>query len=224
MGYLKGYESIALAAGYVPVLPSEEVIESFQIEIFNLIYDAYQIIKTKDKISERPDETQISVSLYTALKMLCCNSSWVNCEYHEFTNDIVAGKKKPISAKRFDFYFGNWSTPKKIEFGVEAKLLSENDFMGKKSKFLADEYIGEAGMNKYISGIYKSMGCMVGYIIEGEINVIIDKINNQIKNTFDAKQILYKESYSKFNHQEIYQSVHKEKLSYTLFHLMLDFS
>lgn len=222
MRYLKGYENIALAARYIPELPSEEAVESFQIEVFNLISDAYKIIKTPDKISERPDETQISISLFTALKMLCSNSSWVNCEHHEFTDDIIAGRKKPISAKRFDIYFGNWSTPKRIEYGVEAKLLTENDFMGRKSKFLIDEYIGEAGMNKYISGIYKSMGCMVGYVVEGKINVIIDKINKQIESIFDAKQILYKGALSKFNHQEIYKSVHKEKLNYTMFHLMLD--
>lgn len=224
MGYLKGYENIALAAGYIPEFPSEEAVESFQIEVFNLIYEAYKVIKTPDKTYETPDETQISISLFEALKMLCSNSSWVNCEHHEFTDDIIAGKKKPIFAKRFDIYFGNWSTPKRIEYGVEAKLLIENDFMGRKSKFLMDEYIGEAGMNKYVNGIYKNMGCMVGYIVEGKINVIIDKINKQIESTFGAKQILFKETNSKFSHQEIYKSVHKEKLNYKLYHLMLDFS
>lgn len=224
MGYLKGYENIALAARYIPELPSEEAVQSFQIQVFNLISDAYKIIKTPEKISEKPDETQISISLFAALKMLCSNSSWVSCEHHEFTDDIIAGRKKSISAKRFDIYFGNWSTPKRIEYGVEAKLLIENDFMGRKSKFLIDEYIGEAGMNKYISGIYKNMGCMVGYVVEGKINVIIDKINKQIESTFGATQTLFKENHPDFSHKEIYKSIHQEKLKYALFHLMLDFS
>ena len=224
MGYLKGYESIALAAGYIPDLPSEEAIESFQVEVFNLISQAYTIIKTSEKIYEKPDETQISLSLFKALEILCNNGSWVHCEHHEFTEEIISGRKKSISAKRFDIYFGNWNSPKRIEYGIEAKLLIENDFMGKKAKFLVDEYIGDAGMNKYISGIYKNKGCMVGYAVEGGINAIVDKINKQIKTTFDAKQILSKESHSKFSHKEIYKSVHKEKLNYILFHLMLDFN
>lgn len=224
MGYLKGYENIALAAGYIPELPSEEAIAAFQIEVFNLIVDAYQIIKTPDKIYGKPDETQISISLFEALKMLCTNNSWVNCEQHEFTDDIIAGRKKSISAKRFDIYFGNWNTPKRVEYGVEAKLLIENDFRGKKAKFLINEYIGDAGMNKYISGIYKSMGCMVGYIVEGKINKIVEKINSQVEIVFDSNQKLLKENSSRFKHKEIYKSLHKEKLKYSMFHLMLDFN
>ncbi len=224
MGYLKGYENIARAAKHIPELPSEEAIESFQIGVFNLISEAYQIIRIPDKIAEKPDESQISLSLFVALKMLCCNSSWVNCEHHEFTEDIIDGRKRSISAKRFDIYFGNWSTPKRIEYGVEAKLLVENDFMGRKLKFLIEEYVGDAGMNKYISGLYKQRGCMVGYIVEGEINKIIAKINKQIESIFDTTQKLAKENSSNFIHKEIYKSIHKGKLKYAMFHLMLDFN
>ncbi|HEY5371875.1 MAG TPA: hypothetical protein VIJ75_23065 [Hanamia sp.] len=223
MGYLKGFENIALASGYTSQLPSQEVIESFQIEVFNLVCEAYKIIKTSDKISEKPDETQISTSLFVALRMLCTNNSWVNCEHHEFTNDIIAGRKKPISTKRFDIYFGNWSTPIRIEYGVEAKLLIENDFAGKKSKFLIEEYVGIKGMNKYISGIYKERGCMLGYIVEGNIGEIVEKINTQVENVFEANQKLLKENSSNFKHKEIYKSIHQQKLKYPMFHLMLDF-
>lgn len=224
MGYLKGYENIALAVGYTKQLPSQEVIESFQIEVFDLISEAYKKIKTPDKISEKPDEPQISISLFVALKMLCTNSSWVTCEHHEITEDIITGSKKSISAKRFDIYFGNWSTPIRIEYGIEAKLLTENDFVGKKSKFLIEEYVGIAGMNKYISGIYKERGCMVGYIVEGSIDKIIEKINTQVESFFDADQKLTKENSSNFKHTEIYKSIHQYKLKYPMFHLFFDFT
>ena len=224
MGYLKGYENIALAVGHTIELPSKEAIEAFQSEVFNLVSEAYKIIKIPDKISEKPDETQISLSLFQALKMLCSNSTWANCEHHEFTDAIIAGKEKSISAKRFDIYFGNWSTPKRVEYGIEAKLLVENDFMGKKSNFLIEEYIGNAGMNKYISGIYKNMGCMVGYIVEGSIDKIIEKINIRVEIFFDTNQKLLKENSSNFKHSDIYKSIHLNKLKYPMFHLMLDFN
>ena len=96
--------------------------------------------------------------------------------------------------------------------------------MGRKSKFLIEEYVGDAGMNKYISGLYKQRGCMVGYIVEGEINKIIAKINKQIESIFDTTQKLAKENSSNFIHKEIYKSIHKGKLKYAMFHLMLDFN
>lgn len=224
MGYLKGYENIARAVKHNPELPSEEAIEAFQIEVFNLISEAYQIIKTPSKITEKPDETQISISLFAALKVLCSNGSWVNCEHHEFTEEIFEGSKKSISAKRFDLYFGNWNTPKRIEYGIEAKLLVENDYLGLKSKFLVEEYVSERGMNKYITGIYKQRGCMIGYIVEGETTLIVNKINEEIERVLDSSQKLLIETTQFFQHNAVYKSFHKEKLIYPLFHLMLDFN
>jgi len=226
MGFLKGYENIARAAQHIPGLPSEEVIEAFQIDVLNLLSEAYQTIKTPEKFFEDPDETQISVSLFDACYIINDKNQtkfWVVPEYHEMTDEIRSGKKKAISAKRFDIYFGNWSTPERVEYGVEAKLLVENDFMGRKSKKLIEEYVGDKGMNKYISGTYRKRGCMVGYVIEGNISNVVDKINNHIESVFDSSQKLLKEQIIMFNHKEVYKSSHN-KLGYSLFHLMLDFN
>lgn len=226
MGFLKGYENIAWAAKHNLELPSKEAMESFQIDVLNLLSEAYQIIKTSEKFSGKLDETQMSVSLFDA----CCiisdkneSNCWIAPEYHELTDEIRSGKKKAITAKRFDIYFGNWSTSKRVEYGIEAKLLVENDFMGRKSKKLIEEYVGDAGMNKYVSGIYKKRGCMVGYIVEGNISNIVDKINVHIESVFDSSQKLLKEEEITFNHKEVYKSSHRE-LHFSLFHLMLDFN
>lgn len=227
MGYLKGYENIAFAAGHTPELPSEDVVESFQIDVLNLISDAWEIIRTPDDTSDKPDENQITISLFDACCILSCknqNNFVVNWESHELTDEIRQGKKKPISAKRFDICFGNWNTPKRIEYGVEAKLLIENDFMGRKSKKLIEEYIGEAGMCKYIKHIYKKRGCMLGYVVEGKISNIVNNINNEIENVLGDLQQLSKVNLEKLKHEEIYKSTHNGNLDYPLFHLLLDFN
>ncbi|MEO6704263.1 MAG: hypothetical protein ABIN04_00245, partial [Ginsengibacter sp.] len=107
---------------------------------------------------------------------------------------------------------------------VEAKLLVENNFLRLRPKFLAKEYVGDKGMNKYISGIYKQQGCMLGYIVEGKIEKIVEKINNEVIYFFDSNQILSKYTSSNFVHNGIYRSFHKEGLKYPMFHLMLDFN
>lgn len=226
MGFLKGYKNIARAANHTPGLPSKEIMAAFQIDVFNLISDAYKTIKTPGKSNGKPDETLISISLYDALTIVSskngslCNVNW---EHHELTDEIRSGKKKSISAKRFDLYFSNWNTPKRVEYGVEAKLLVENDFQGKLCKTLIKEYTGSAGMNKYINGTYKQQGCMIGYVIEGKVENIISKINNQVEQDFDAKQKLIRSTAPHFKHEEIYISSH-DGLDYPLFHLILDFN
>lgn len=226
MGYLKGFENIARAAGYTPDFPSEELMNSFQFEIINLISEAYNLIKTSEPSEERPDENLITISLFDA----CCvlremnkeASYWINWEHHDLTDEIRSGKSKSISAKRFDIYFGNWNSPKKIEYGVEAKVLIENNFKGRTFKHLIDEYIGDAGMSKYIKNIYQKRGCMIGYIVEGQVQNIVDKINIEIEKKWDQQQKLVNVKEDTFKLKYVYTSLHSNSLTYPLWHLMLD--
>jgi hypothetical protein len=227
MGYLKGYGNIGRAAKHQLKLPPKQMFESFQLKLFDLIYMAYNTIKTPEPIVDNPDETEISVSLFIALKHISSRKGiplTVMIEGFEVSDEISIGAIRLLSAKRYDIYFESWYSKSHVEYGVEAKLLIENDFLSRIASTLIREYVSDSGMGKYINGIYKKRGCMVGYIVEGNISNIIKKINKQIEKVMDKKQSLEKDNHLKSKHKEIYKSQHPGKLDYDLYHLMLDFN
>ena len=226
MGYLKGYGNISKAANHHLELPSKEVFEAFQVQIFDLIHMAYIKIKTPEPSKENPVETLISSNLFRALKDVVRMEKihlTVTPERHEITDEIAFGVKNAISSKSYDIYFENWYFKHPIEFGVEAKLLIENNIMNRIASTLVREYVSNAGMGKYINGIYEKRGCMIGYVVEGDIPNIIIKINVQVEKVMNKKQCLTRDSRLKSKHKEIYKSQHQGKLDYDLYHLMLAF-
>jgi len=227
MGFLIGYDNICRAAKHNLELPSEEVLESFQAQVFELISLAYKTIRTPGPIKENPDEPLISTQLFHALKVVSSKEEiplTIIIENPEITDQISCGVKPLITAKKYDIFFESWNSKLSVVFGIEAKLLIESEFRGRKVSTLIREYVSDAGMGKYINGLYKRRGCMIGYIIEGNIPNIVGKINNQIEKVFNNKQCVKKDNSLKYKHKEIYKSQHKGKLNYDLYHLMLDFN
>lgn len=227
MGFLKGRENIARATNYHLAIPPAEVLDAFEAQLFELIEKAYSAIKTSEPIGKNVDEPSISISLYEALRNLRVLNSipvTVTLERVEITDDISSGILKPKSSKKYDIYFENWNSKSHVEYGIEAKLLIENNFMNKVAKTLIREYVGDAGMQKFINGLYKKRGCMVGYVIEGEVGNIVIEINKEIEKILDKNQCLSKDNSKRFNHTDIYKSNHPNKLRYTLHHLMLAFN
>lgn len=156
MGYLKGYDSISKAAKHYLELPSEEVFEAFQLQLFDLICLAYLTIKTHEPIKENPDEPLISANLFLALKLISSREGiplTVIPELPEITNEIALGNMSTKSSKKYDIYFESWNSKYSIEYGVEAKVLVENDFMNRVASTLIREYVSNSGMGKYINGI-----------------------------------------------------------------------
>ncbi len=227
MGYLKGYDNISRATSFKSQIPTELIFKSFQLQLFELIFKAYAAIRTPESINENPDETAISTSLFIALKQIAANEEiplTVIFEKYEITDEIAIGQKSAISSKRFDIFFESWNMKQPIEFGIEAKLLIENNFLNRISSALIREYVSNAGMGKYLDGIYKKRGCMIGYIIEGNVVNIVEKINKQIEKILDNNQQLEEDSHINFGNEAIYKSKHHKKLDYDLYHLMLAFN
>lgn len=227
MGFLTGYNNISRAAKHHLDPPPEEVFKSFELQLFNLIHLAYVTIKTPEPITENPDETVISTNLFRALKLVASREGiplTVVPELPEITDEIALGEKNIKSSKIYDIYFESWNSQYSIEYGVEAKVLIENNFMSRKAATLIREYVADAGMGKFINGIYEQRGCMLGYIIEGKIPNIILKINARIEKVMEQSHCLISDNLLKCKHEEIYKSHHAGKLDYDLFHLMLDFS
>lgn len=168
------------------------------------------------------DETRITAGLYDHIEAIINSETLpfeIVPEYPEYLYDIKKGGKNPKKAKRFDLLIVTWNTDNtKIKFGVEAKLLIETNTSTKNATFLTNEYVGDTGMGKFIKGIYGYDGFMLGYILNGETDQIIGRINLKITSTYSDKEQIGKS-------QRYYLSNYTLKgKNKELYHIFFDFA
>lgn len=106
---------------------------------------------------------------------------------------------------------------KQRKFGVEAKLLAEFNWNTRNANNLSKEYVEDAGMGKYINGIYYTNNyndaIMLGYYINGNVSKIVEKLN-----VYSSVEILFN-SESHYISNYIFQDKSKK-----LNHIFLNFS
>ena len=187
-------------------------------EIIQQGYQGY-LADTSKIFSE--DETTITAGLYDHIQSIVETDDLpfiVVPEFHQYTTPIRKGKVSPNKAKRFDLHFTNFNYRPRIKFGIEAKLLAEKNTSTKRANFLIDEYIGDAGMGKFLKGIYEDNGFMLGYILNGNTNSIVSRINLKISSTYSMEEQLSK------SERYYISTYHLNKDSKELFHVFLDFT
>ena len=186
-----------------------------------VIEQGYQNYLTDTEKVFAEDETTITAGLYDHIQTIVETDDLpfvVVPEFHQYTTPIKKGKVNPNKAKRFDLHFTNFSYKPRIKFGVEAKLLVQTNTSSRSATFLTSEYVEDAGMGKFIKGIYENDGFMLGYILNGTIASIVANINLKIISTYSDKEQLNKTS----NHYiSTYTLRGKGK---ELSHIFLDFS
>ncbi len=113
---------------------------------------------------------------------------------------------------RIDFRLTSFISTYEYEYFFEAKRLKE------KSSDLKRAYINE-GMDRYISGKYP-IGCMLGYLLEGEIDETIKGINSLLKKCKRNSEVLNSKP------EEILKSIYESNHPNigTLKHLIFDFT
>jgi len=151
---------------------------SFVNNCNNLITKSYfELIKLQYSTSW--DEETFSANVRNILKVIIKKNKlayFVNRENIEDNEDILSGKVNAKTAKKIDIYFATFQSNKYLEYAIEAKILVENNFNSKNFSYLNAQYIDE-GMDRFINNIYKVKGCMLGYVIEGNPDKIVAKIN-----------------------------------------------
>lgn len=148
----------------------------------------------------------------------------VDVEYPDDHEEIDDGQVDSKREVYFDLMLTTFASDE-VYFGVEAKILIEEDFLKRKAKSEALEYISQKGMRKFIDGIYRKRGCMVAYIMQGEAAGIIQKLNAFIQS--DAKYTsseIISEKHIINGYKECYISQHASPNTKQLRHLMLSFT
>lgn len=188
------------------------------IELIESGYKNY-LIDTEKIFSE--DETIITAGLYDHIDKVIDEVDLpfiIVPEFHQYTNEIKKGKVNPNTAKRFDLLLTHFQYKPRLKFGVEAKLLAETNTATKNATTLIREYVENAGMGKFINRIYEEDGFMLGYILNGEKEQIVQKINLKITNTYSNKEHLIK-------HKNHYLSTYiLNKKQKEIHHILLFFS
>lgn len=142
-------------------------------------------------------------------------------DYEEIDDGVVDSKKEVY----FDLMLTTFASSDSVYFGVEAKILIEENFLKRNAKTELSEYISEKGMRKFIDGIYRKRGCMIAYIMQGEADRIVQKLNAIIlsDSRFQSTETI-SGRHSIENYNECYISEHHTDSSFlSLKHLMLTF-
>ncbi|MCP5106370.1 MAG: hypothetical protein GY950_23495 [bacterium] len=152
-------------------------------------------------------------------------------EYHIYTTEVYDGVEKPKKALRIDIRFMSWSYPDKVEYFIEAKNLAQNDWMKPdgsrvKASGLIGRYIN-TGIDKFVKECYPlGGGCMAGYVLEGNLDIIVDKLNKRLKSSRGRPQEILIKVEPINGHPDCYRSGHISKKSDSLLslnHIFLNF-
>lgn len=181
----------------------EKFRSAFEHKCFSLAIEAYESSLKEKSIQLNWNENDISQELYEKLDANPKRLKFNITASREFHLSNTSNKEKGFADKlpRVDLRMSIITSKLEFKYFFEAKRLKEND-SGLKRSYIND------GMDRFISKKYPS-GCMLGYLLEGEVNetvksinslLIKDKRNTQILNP--KKNDLYKD-YFESKHIEI---------------------
>lgn len=205
---------------------------SFRANCLILIGEAYKWLNDTKSVSVDWSEETISANVFTHIdeseKAIVWNIN-ISDECRRYNQDILNNKKSAKSAPRIDLKLTtNWSDAKKrVSYFVEAKNLIEIDCVkqGRSSKLIAkkihERYIS-TGIDHFISGHYPANGCMLGYILEGTAEGVVERLNTILSNLTRTDEGLVKVISNVPHIEDTYTSMHAS--NYTLCHYFLQFS
>lgn len=174
---------------------------SFRTNCLILIGEAYKWLNENKNVTVDWNEETISANILTYIddseKAISWNISIAD-ECRLFNQTILNNKKSAKSAPRIDLKLTiNWIDKKKrICFFVEAKNLFENNCLRNcnKTRLMSKKnhqrYIS-SGIDNFAKERYPHNGCILGYVLEGGINSIVEKINLCLKDADRSDEQLH---------------------------------
>ncbi len=158
--------------------------KSFENLCLSLLHEGYGFMQSDNRYRTNWSEENLTAYLYWCLKQLesrLDNQISVHCEVRQYDEKHFFEGFTAKSAPRIDMELSKWYSTFEIVFQVEAKILFETDKITTKGNNVSatkghKRYI-ETGIDHFQTGYYPMPGCMVGYVVEGDVANIIDSIN-----------------------------------------------
>ena len=194
-----------------------DIIEMFKTQFENncvsLLFESYTSLFATGRNFLEDSENDITAQLVGFMKKNPMRNDLqisVEREHYLDSEEVYEGIVGADTSPRIDIIYTTWHSNNEHTYHIEAKLLAENNW--KKASVitpvhaenLQKRYIA-TGINNFCSKKY-SNGCLIGYILEGEIPKIVEKLNILLKADTREKENLY--STSTAGHSYSYLSDH----------------
>jgi hypothetical protein len=202
--------------------------EKFEENCISLLIESFQSVHNSGRVITDYSENDITAQLVGAMK---ANPKRKNLQisidrenYLDFEN-TYQGLTNADKSARIDIKYNTWHTSEEYEYFMEAKNLAEDNWI-KSNQTCVDaarlrkRYV-ETGIDNFITGKY-SNGCLLGYVLQGNSDKIVEKINSLLKSAKRESEHL--KSSNQYTEINFYFSDHLNPSRMKLKHFLLNFS
>jgi len=205
--------------------------ESFEKGCISLLTRAYNRFTSSHNYQRTWHENMFTAHLVIHMEQICEEEDvnlLIDPECYQYFQEVLNGTTNPDQASRIDVRLkGGWRQ-RDIYYGIEAKILVENNWETRRASPLRTRYI-KTGINNFIDGNYSPVvpkGCLVGYVVEGNPSNIQQAINQWLFQSHRSNEVL-KHQHEVEGCQHCFLSKHirvTDQKSIRLYHVLLPFT
>ena len=225
MGLSDFQRSIGRASQVLPNVDAD-----FEMASLWLLTEAFKRMRQEAIYEKDWKETRFSAHLIGYMRKIRDDKDWnlrIDPESYLYREGILNGLEDPDTAPRIDFKISGGWVQEDIYYGIEGKILVEKNWQTRNASKLRARYI-DTGIDNFVNGRYSvevPRGCIVGYVVQGAVAQISQKINNLLIYRGRKDECLAGvESIN--NCPDCYKSAHAritDKKQLNLYHIFLDF-
>ncbi|MDR2383600.1 MAG: hypothetical protein LBD76_06945 [Prevotellaceae bacterium] len=201
---------------------------AFEHRCVCLLFDAFASVQFSRCFDMTSPEECISTLLFDHVDKSPQAAEWyigVAPEYRKYKNKVLKDKRVKTDAPKISLKFGSWANATSLDYFIETQSVTEDVFKRKlKSKpvkisELHVQYI--AKLDKHLANKSPVQGCVIAYILEGDIKYMANCLNHYLCDSNRVSEILKKSSARLQQFAACYVSTHDNCSTQ---HLMFDFS
>lgn len=160
----------------------------FEDSCIHLLLEAYFMLKSSGRKVNEESENNITAQLVGYMKKSSKRTDLqIHLERESYLDneETYEGLQDADKSPRIDIKYSVWNSSIEVEFYMEAKNLAETNWKKNSTNAIVDanklrkRYI-ETGITNFTSGRYPN-GCLLGYILEGNIHKIVELFNQLLK-------------------------------------------
>lgn len=113
-------------------------------------------------------------------------------ESYLYQKEICEGSFDPDRAPRIDIKVSGGWVYEDVYYGMEAKIVVEQNWQTRNANGLCRRYI-ETGVDNFVNGHYSDKiprGCIMGYVVQGNAQTIATNINNLLRGRRRNEEIM----------------------------------
>lgn len=213
---------------------ADDLRTGFEYRVLELIIMSYKKMSQQGYFDVLWKENKFTAILVRCIKQNCRDFSrltgqnWTVIREYYHDGELISAvteEHDPDTVPRIDIVVSTWSTDyEEMSFPFECKRIAEHN------SDLIRLYVEKGIVDRYLTekdySSETSWGGMLGYILEGNVNTIVTKLNKQIDRQRNSsfEHLMMREPVAQFNTMYLSRHPHpKRELVLTITHLFLSF-